>query len=110
LWGRGGWLRSARSALQDISRVRAETTRLTDNLHDTGKIFGDWHTAQLHHRLQQRFHLASWERAVKAKMDALEDMFHLAQEESNHRRSLILEVLVVLLFVLDLIILVRQGH
>jgi hypothetical protein len=37
-------------------------------------------------------------------------MFHLAQEESNHRRSLILEVLVVLLFVLDLIILVRQGH
>jgi hypothetical protein len=109
LWARGGWLRSARTALQDISRVRAEITRLNDNLHDTGKIFGDWHTAQLHQRLQARFHLGSWERAIKAKMDALEDMFHLAQEEANHRRSLILEGLVILLFVLDLLILLRQG-
>lgn len=109
LWARGGWLRSARTALQDISRVRAEVTRLTDNLHDTGKVFGDWYTAQLHQRLQARFHLPSWERAIKAKTDALEDMFHLAQEEANHRRSLILEVMVVLLFVLDLLILLRQG-
>ena len=37
-------------------------------------------------------------------------MFHLAQEEANHRRSLILEVMVVLLFVLDLLILLRQTH
>jgi hypothetical protein len=110
LWAPGGWLRSARTALQDISRVRAEITRLTDSLHDTGKIFGDWYTAQLHQRLQARFHLPSWERAIKAKMDALEDMFHLAQEEANHRRSLILEGLVILLFVLDLLILLRQGR
>lgn len=110
LWGPGGWLRSARSALQDISKVRAEITRLTDNLHDTGKIFGDWFTAQLHQRMQARFHLGSWEKVVESKMDALEDMFHLAQEEANHRRSLILEGLVILLFVLDLAIIWRQGH
>jgi uncharacterized Rmd1/YagE family protein len=42
-------------------------------------------------------------------MGTLEDMFHLAQEETNHRRSLVLEVLVILLFVLDLVILLQPG-
>lgn len=109
LWARGGLFRSARSALRDISQLRVEFARLTDNLHDTGKIFGDWYTAQLHRRLHERFHLASWERAVESKMATLEDMFHLAQEETNHRRTLVLEVMVVLLFVLDLVLLLRVG-
>ncbi len=109
LWAPGGLFRSARSTLRDISQLRVEFARLTDNLHDTGKIFGDWYTAQLHRRLHERFHLASWERAVASKMDTLEDMFHLAQEETNHRRTLILEVMVVVLFVLDLVVLLRVG-
>ena len=109
LWRPGGLFRSARGALQDISRLRVEFARLTDNLHDTGKVFGDWYMAQLHQRLHERFHLASWERAVASKMETLEDMFHLAQEEATHRRSLLLEVAIVLLFVLDLVILVRVG-
>lgn len=107
LWRPGGLFRSARGTLRDISRLRVEFARLTDNLHDTGKVFGDWYTAQLHRRLHDRFHVSSWERAVATKMDTLEDMFHLAQEEANHRRSLLLEVAIVLLFVLDLVILVR---
>jgi hypothetical protein len=109
LWGRGGLFRSARSALRDISQLRVEFARLTDNLHDTGKIFGDWYTAQLHQRLHDRFHLTSWERAVASKMATLEDMFHLAQEETNHRRSLVLEVMIVLLFILDLVLLFQIG-
>src|SRR5688572_28112364 len=109
LWAPGGLFRSARSALRDISQLRVEFARLTDNLHDTGKIFGDWYTAQLHQRLHERFHLASWERAVASKMATLEDMFHLAQEETNHRRTLVLEVMVVLLFVLDLVLLFQIG-
>lgn len=109
LWRPGGLFRSARATLRDISQLRVEFARLTDNLHDTGKVFGDWYTAQLHRRLHDRFHLSSWERAVETKMDTLEDMFHLAQEEANHRRSLVLEAAIVLLFILDLVILVRVG-
>lgn len=109
LWRPGGLFRSARGTLRDISRLRVEFARLTDNLHDTGKVFGDWYTAQLHKRLHERFHLASWERAVDAKMETLEDMFHLAQEEANHRRSLVLEVAVIVLFVVDLVLLFQGG-
>lgn len=109
LWARGGIFRSASRSLQDMSRLRLELTRLTDNLHDTGKVFGDWYHAQLHKRLYERFHLESWQRVIAHKMDALEDMFQLAQEEANRRRSLLLEALIVLLFVLDLAIVIRHG-
>lgn len=107
LWAPGGWFRSARAALREISALRVAFARLTDNLHDTGKFFGDWYVAKLHQHMHERFHLASWERAVAAKMGTLEDMFHLAQEETNHRRSMMTEILIILLFVLDLIILLR---
>ena len=105
LWAPGGLFRSARGALKDISELRVDFARLTDNLHDTGKLFGEWYVAKLHSHLRDAFHLASWERAVAAKMETLEDMFQLAEEEANHRRSLILEIMIVMLFVLDLILL-----
>ncbi|MHB8633388.1 MAG: hypothetical protein ACYDBQ_05380 [Thermoplasmatota archaeon] len=101
LWAPGGLFRSARTALHDISQIRVEVARLTDNLHDTGKMFGDWYMAKIHQHMHDRFHVGSWERAVAAKMQTLEGLFHLAEEEANHRRSLTLEVLVLLLFVLD---------
>lgn len=105
LWARGGIFRSARAPLKELSELRVDLARLTDNLHDTGKVFGDWYLAKVHQRLQERFHTESWEKAVEAKMATLEDMFQLAEEEANHRRSLILEVMVVLLFILDVALL-----
>jgi hypothetical protein len=110
LWRRGGIFRSARSRLQDISRLRVGFARLTDNLHDTGKIFGDWYIAQLHHRLHERFHVSSWERAVAAKMKTLEDLFHMAQEATHNRRAVALESAIVLLFVISVVIQLRIGH
>jgi hypothetical protein len=105
LWGARGLFRSARGILEDISGVRLEIARLADNLHDTGKLFGDWYLAKVHQRLEERFHLAEWQEAVATKMATLEDMYQLAGEEVNHRRTIVLEAMIVLLFVLDLILL-----
>ncbi|MEA3190924.1 MAG: hypothetical protein QOD77_1506 [Thermoplasmata archaeon] len=105
LWARGGIFRSARAPLKELSELRVDLARLTDNLHDTGKVFGDWYLAKVHQRLQERFHIGSWEKAVENKMATMEDMYQLAEEEANHRRSLILEVMIVLLFILDVALL-----
>ncbi len=105
LWGRWGLFRSARQTLRELSQVRVEVARLTDSLHGTGKAFGDRFTERLHATLQQRLRIEAWEKAVVHKTNVLEDMFHLAQEEANHRRALVLEAMIVLLFIVDLILL-----
>ncbi len=105
LWGQWGLFRSARQTLRELSKVRVEVARLTDSLHGTGKAFGDRFTERLHAVLQERLRIEAWEKAVVHKTDVLEDMFHLAQEEANHRRALVLEAMIVLLFIVDLILL-----
>ncbi|MCA1819865.1 MAG: hypothetical protein LC620_07445 [Halobacteriales archaeon] len=110
LWARGGLWRSARKTLRDLSALRVDLARLTDNLHDTGKLFGDWYLAKLHAHLRDAFHLPHWERAVATKLGTLDDMFQLAEGEANHRRSLMLEWMVVILFVLDLILIFMLGN
>jgi hypothetical protein len=110
LWARGGLWRSARKTLRDLSALRVDFARLTDNLHDTGKLFGDWYLAKLHAHLRDAFHLPHWERAVATKLGTLDDMFQLAEGEANHRRSLMLEWMVVILFVLDLILIFMLGN
>lgn len=107
LWAAGGLFRSARAALRDLSQVRVEVARLTDPLHGTGKAFGDRFAERLHEKVQQRLRVDAWEHAVAHKTGVLEDMFHLAQEEANHRRALVLEAMIVLLFILDLYLLFK---
>lgn len=107
LWAAGGLFRSARAALRELAQVRVEVARLTDPLHGTGKAFGDRFTERLHARVQERMRIGAWEHAVAHKTEVLEDMFHLAQEETNHRRGILLEVMIVVLFILDLALLLR---
>jgi hypothetical protein len=110
LWARGGLFRSARTTLQEMSALRVDFARLTDNLHETGKLFGEWYVAKLHARLRDAFHLGSWEKAVATKMRTLEDMFQLAEQEANHRRGIVLESLIVLLFIADLGLIFLLQH
>ncbi len=109
LWSRRGLFRSARSMLRELSHVRVEIARLTDPLYATGKAFGDRFTERLHRAAHERLRLSAWQQAVAHKTQVLEDMFHLAQEEANHRRALVLETMIVLLFILDLLLLLGIG-
>ncbi len=109
LWAAGGLFRSARAALRELAQVRVEVARLTDPLHGTGKAFGDRFTERLHAKLHERMRIGAWESAVAHKTEVLEDMFHLAQEETNHRRGILLELMIVVLFILDLVLLFRVG-
>jgi hypothetical protein len=110
-YGRGGLFRSARGVQQELSNARIDLVRVTDEINNIGKIFGDYYLAKLHLGLQERFHLREWEQIVREKMATLNELYTLASDEVSHRRGVVLESMIVLLFVIDLVLifLVSKG-
>lgn len=103
-YGRGGLFRSARNVQEELSNARIDLVRVTDTINNIGKIFGDYYLAKLHLGLTERFHLREWETIVREKMATLNELYTLASHEVEHRRGVVLESMIVLLFVVDLVL------
>ena len=79
--------------------------RLTDELENITKFFGDWHLARIYRTLSDRFHLAEWHRILDNKLKTLGDLYQILQQDRNNFWMVILETTIVLLFILDLVLL-----
>jgi len=103
-FSRGGIFKSARDVQIALAEARIDLTRVTESIDNIGKIFGDWYLAKLYLGVSERFHLKDWEKTVQDKLEAVEKLYALATHEVEHRRAVLLESLIVLLFVLDLLL------
>lgn len=92
--------------LRSLRRLRVDLAKLADEVTHAGKLVGDWHLARVHQLARERFHLESWRASVADRLGQLDQLYTLDQGERYNRRMLVLEVLVVVLFVLDLLALV----
>lgn len=93
------------SVQRDLREIRIDLARLSDELLNITKFFGDWHLARIYQALSARFHLSDWHRTIDDKLKTLDDLYQLLRAEQNNRWMLILEASIVLLFIIDLIIL-----
>ena len=96
--------------LQEIREIRIDLTRLSDELLNISKFFGDWHLARIYASLAERFHVADWHRTIDDKLKTLGELYEILKHDQNNRWMLILEVTIVLLFVIDLVILLAGGR
>ena len=103
-FSRGGIFKSARDIQIALADARIDLIRVTEGIENIGKIFGDWYLAKLYLGLSERFHVKEWEKTVQEKLEVVEDLYALATHEVEHRRGVLLESLIVLLFVLDLVL------
>ncbi|MCL2329676.1 MAG: hypothetical protein FWC56_00055 [Phycisphaerae bacterium] len=101
---RGG--RSKRAILRDLREIRIDLARLSDELSNITKFFGDWHLARIYQILAKRFHLSDWTKTINSKLTMLDNLYSLHKLDQNNRLMLILEATIVLLFIIDLVILV----
>lgn len=90
---------------RELREIRVDLARLSDELSNITKFFGDWHLARIYQSLSARFHLSDWHRTIDEKLKTLDDLYQLLRAEQNNRWMLILETSIVLLFVIDLVIL-----
>ncbi len=97
--------RGRRSIMRELREIRIDMARLSDELSNITKFFGDWHLARIYENISARFHLGDWHRTIDGKLKTLDDLYQLLHHDQTNRWMLILEVTIVLLFIIDLVIL-----
>jgi hypothetical protein len=88
--------------LRKLRRFRVDLTKLADEVTHITKFLGDWYLALVYMSARERFHLDQWKTSVEGRLAQLDQLYSVVQAEINEKRMLWLEVLIVVLFVLDL--------
>jgi hypothetical protein len=98
-------VRSTRKMLENLRELRIDLARISDELSNITKFFGDWHLAKTHRNLADRFHLGDWQRIIGEKTRTLDGLYQILLQNRLNSVMLLLEVTIVLLFIIDLVVL-----
>ncbi len=98
-----------REVQRNLREIRVDLARLSDELSNITKFFGDWHLAKIYSNLSNRFHLADWYRIIREKLRTLGDLYQLLQQDGVNFWMVLLELTIVLLFVVDVILLLINS-
>jgi hypothetical protein len=90
-----------RNRLAFIHRTRMDITKMSEELSNITKFVGDWYLARVYLACKNRFHLAHWEASVDQKLRELDSLYTVVHQDTNERRMLILELIVVALFIFE---------
>jgi len=96
--------RAART-LHHLRRFRVDVAKLTDEVTHITKFFGDWHLARVYVGARDRFYLDQWRASVEQRLAQLDKLYSVVHTELNEKRMLWLEIIIVIFFAMDLVIL-----
>ncbi|MGH7993382.1 MAG: hypothetical protein ACREDQ_07695, partial [Limisphaerales bacterium] len=96
---------AANKTLRHLRRFHVDVAKLTDEVTHITKFFGDWHLARVYLGARDRFYLDQWRASVEQRLAQLDKLYSVVHTEVNEQRMLWLEVIIVIFFALDLLIL-----
>jgi len=94
--------------MRQLREIRIDLARFSDELSNITKFFGDWHLARIYQTISARFHLGDWHSTIDEKLKTLDDLYQLLNQDRLNRWMLGLEIIIVVLFVIDLILLISK--
>jgi hypothetical protein len=103
-------LGAANKVLRQLRRFRVDVAKLTDEVTHITKFFGDWYLARVYLGARDRFYLDQWRASVEQRLAQLDKLYSVVHAEVNERRMLWLEIIIVIFFAIDLLILLRVGR
>ena len=105
--GRRRWwsFRAVAGILRSLRQLRVDLARLADEVTHISKFIGDWHLARVYLLARERFHLDQWRASVDQRLGELDRLYTLTRGDLYERRMLWLEVVIVVFFAVDLLIL-----
>lgn len=96
---------AASKTLRHLRRFRVDVAKLTDEVTHITKFFGDWHLARVYLGARDRFYLDQWRASVEQRLAQLDKLYSVVHAEVNEQRMLWLEIIIVIFFAFDLVIL-----
>jgi len=96
----------ASKTLHHLRRFRVDVAKLTDEVTHITKFFGDWHLARVYLGARDRFYLDQWRASVEQRLAQVDKLYSVVHAEVNEKRMLWLEIIIVIFFAVDLLILV----
>ena len=101
---------AANKVLRQLRRFRVDVAKLADEVTHITKFFGDWYLARIYLGARDRFYLDQWRASVEQRLAQLDKLYSVAHAEVNEKRMLWLEIIIVIFFAIDLLILLRVGR
>ncbi|MBL7685553.1 MAG: hypothetical protein JNK65_05930 [Deltaproteobacteria bacterium] len=98
------WIATPQKQLSRLRRFRMDVAKITDEVSNISKFFGDWYLARIYMATRERFHLTTWRESIYQRLSQLDELYKILRTETNELRMLFLEVLIVVLFLADLIL------
>ena len=92
-----------RGVLGTLRRFRVDLTKLADEITHITKFLGDWHLARVYLAARERFYLDQWRGSVERRLAQLDQLYSVVNSEINEKRTLWLEVAVVVLILAELL-------
>ncbi len=96
---------AANKTLRSLRRFRVDVAKLADEVTHITKFFGDWHLARVYLGARDRFYLDQWRASVEQRLAQLDKLYSVVHAEVNEQRMLWLEIIIVIFFAVDLVIL-----
>jgi len=101
---------AASKTLRHLRRFRVDVAKLADEVTHITKFFGDWYLARVYLGARDRFYLDQWRTSVEQRLAQLDKLYSVVHAEVNEQRMLWLEIIIVIFFAFDLVILLVVKH
>lgn len=96
--------------LKNLRVLRVDVTKLNDEVTNITKFFGDWYLARVYLGAHERFHLTQWRNSVGERLKQLDSLYSVVHSEITNFRMFWLEVLIVVFFAIDLLMMFLFSH
>jgi hypothetical protein len=100
---RSGLFGLPRRELRKLRRLMMDVAKITDEVANITKFFGDWYLARIYLAARDRFHIPTWRESIQNRLSQLTSLYEVFRSEVNEARMLLLEFLIVIFFIIDLL-------
>jgi hypothetical protein len=96
--------------LNRLEEVKLDVTQVIEKVENALKLVGDPYLAKVYSAASESFRLKEWKNSVEEKLDIIEGFYETVVSRIQTTRSVILEMMIVLLFIFEIIMALLFTH